>query len=1018
MKSEQLHALAGKSRPVGRSKAPAILCLVTGLFLLGSVFRGGAQTPPRGDGIELSVSGCVTDAEKNPIAGVQVYLKSDSRVGAITDARGNYSLGGLAADAVLVYSSIGLESQEIPVRNRTRIDVTMLAAQYAIDQVEVVSIGYGTVRKRDLTGSIASIRGDELASSTAATVAQSLQGRLPGVEVRSTNAEPGADPQIRIRGTSSVSGGNDPLWVIDGFAGSPVVLNPSDIESVEVLKDASATAIYGSRGSNGVIIVTTKQGSEGRTQVDYNGSYGLYTLENKMEMMDAAQYMKYQNAINVNSGSLACFTAAEIARAGRGMDWQDAVFRTARTHDHSISVKAGTRKTRVAAGMSYYDQDGIIRGNNYTRMTLRSNISHDISSRVSFTANLIYSRILHDKQSGVMPAALRASPTLNPYNDDGTYRDFGMAYDFSPKGMINPEALVRERSQRMRSNRTMANAAISYKPVAGLTLRTAANVNVYNNREDYYLTKRYPNNTDGNGSIDQSETMQLTSETTATFARKFGEHDLSVMGGMIYEESVYQSTGLSGSGFLTDLSGSYGIPGAAIVDTPTLSYTKWVMLSFLGRLNYAFRDKYLLTATLRADGSSRFSKGNKWGYFPAVSAAWRINEEEFLRDVRILSNLKLRVGWGSVGNPAVDPYATLDLLTPQDVVFGKDVYKAFHPANTYRFGLVWEKTQGWNVGIDFGLWNNRLTLTADYYYKKTHDLLNTVELPGSSGYINGVKNIGTMLNKGFEFQINGRAIDTPSVKWDIALNASINRNRVVELPYGEDVYGTRRSVTYMTDYVNLVRQGQPIGVFYGYVEDGYDDKGQIVFRNFDDNPEINENDKRIIGDPNPKCTFGFNTSISWKGLTLSAFFQGSYGNDIYSLSMAEFGYNYSSNRGRNGFADILGNTWTPENPHAKYPVLSAAGTGSMRMSDRFVYDGSYLRLQHIELAYSIPVDRVSWIASAVVYVSGQNLWTLTSYPFFNPDVNTYGGSSSVNQGIDALSYPLARSFTVGARIRF
>ena len=358
------------------------------------------------------------------------------------------------------------------------------------------------------------------------------------------------------------------------------------------------------------------------------------------------------------------------------------------------------------------------------------------------------------------------------------------------------------------------------------------------------------------------------------------------------------------------------------------------------------------------------------------------------------------------------------LFRSRDVVFGKDVYKAFHPANTYQFGLVWEKTQGWNVGVDFGMWNNRLMLTADYYYKKTHDLLNTVELPGSSGYMNGLKNISTMLNKGFEFQLNGRAIDTPAVKWDIALNASINRNKVVELPYGEDVYGTRRSVTYMTDYINLVREGQPIGVFYGYVEDGYDDQGRVVFRNYDDNPEINENDKRIIGDPNPKCTFGFNTSLSWKGLTLSAYFQGSYGNDIYSLSIAEFGYNYSSNRGRNGFADILGNTWTPEKTNAKYPVLSAAGTGSMRMSDRFVYDGSYLRMQNIELAYSIPVKRVAWISSVVVYVSGQNLWTLTSYPFFNPDVNTYGGSSSVDQGIDALSYPLAKSFTIGIRARF
>jgi hypothetical protein len=330
---------------------------------------------------------------------------------------------------------------------------------------------------------------------------------------------------------------------------------------------------------------------------------------------------------------------------------------------------------------------------------------------------------------------------------------------------------------------------------------------------------------------------------------------------------------------------------------------------------------------------------------------------------------------------------------------------------------VWETTGGWNVGLDIGLWNNRLSITADWYYKNTYNLLNKVDMPGSSGYIDGTKNIGSMRNVGFEFLVNARAIDT-SVKWDISLNASFNRNKVTELPFGEDVYGAKRSIVILNDYINLVREGEPIGIFHGFVEDGYDDIGLIKYKDFDDNGEINEYDKRIIGDPNPVCTFGFNTSVSWKGITLSAYLQGSLGNDIYSLSIAEIGYNYSANRGRNAFADIIGNSWTPENPNSKYPILSTLGSGSLRMSDRFVYDGSYVRLRNIELAYSIPVKKVSWLRSATVYVSAQNLLTITSYPFFNPDVNTYGGSSSVNQGADNLSYPPSKGYTAGVRILF
>ena len=370
------------------------------------------------------------------------------------------------------------------------------------------------------------------------------------------------------------------------------------------------------------------------------------------------------------------------------------------------------------------------------------------------------------------------------------------------------------------------------------------------------------------------------------------------------------------------------------------------------------------------------------------------------------------------GNTAISPYATLDLLTPEKTVFNKELYTIYHPSSKYRFGLVWETTEQWNVGIDYGMWRDRLRLTADFYWKNTYDLLNTVELPGSSGYTDGTKNIGTMRNWGVELQLDGRAVETRNFKWDIGGNISLNRNRVIELPDHEDVYGTKRSITIINDYINLLREGQPIGVFYGYVEDGYDDKGRVKYIDTDKSGKIDEKDKQVIGDPNPDLTFGISTALSYRRFTLSAYFQGSVGNDIYSLSMASLCYNYAGAKGINTMKAVLNDHWTEDNPNAAYPALTPAATASLKMSDRFVYDGSYFRMKNLELSYDIPVDKVKWISRINVYLSAQNLFTITKYPFYDPDVNTYGGSSSVSQGIDYFSYPPTRSYTFGLRVNF
>ncbi|TYR38463.1 TonB-dependent receptor [Sphingobacterium phlebotomi] len=968
--------------------------------------------------VHLTVSGLVTDDENIPLIGVNISIKDNPSQGTVTDSEGRYILPHVPSNAILEFNHIGKTKMEIPVQQRSNIDVQMEINKLMLEDVKVIGIGYGAVRKRDLTGAVASVDGEKLASFSNTTISQSLQGRLPGVEVRMTSSEPGAAPQIRIRGTNSIMGGNDPLWIIDGFPGMPNMFNVADVESVEVLKDASATAIYGSRGANGVIIVTTKQASAGTTQANYNGRFGISMVDNKLPLMTASEYMQYQNILNVNALGTPYFSEEEIDYVGVGYDWQELAFRHAQTNDQAISIQGGTEKNRMALSASYYDEQGIITGSGLNRISLHGNLDQRISDKVSIVSNLTYTRTNHDRQSGILSSFVMAPPTTGPYDDGGDYTDFRTLYPFSFSGQNNPEAQIRERSYLWKSNRTMANTALIYEPIKQLTFRVALNANMANARQDDYITTKYPTS-NGEASINHSEELSLNNNNTVTYANTIGLHDFSIMGGLTYEQSESKGTGISGSGFLSDLGGTYNIAGAEIRDTPSASYSKWVMLSYLGRINYTYNDRYLATVSLRADGSSRYSPGDKWGYFPSVALAWRIKDEPFLRDVEVINNLKLRAGYGESGNTAISPYSTLDLLTPMSTIFGKDIHQFYHPSSNFNFGLRWETTAQWNFGVDLGLFQNRFRLVADYYIKNTYDLLNIVEMPESSGFISGTRNIGNMKNRGFEFQADARLIDR-SFKWDMSFNASFNKNEVSRLPFGEDVPGTRRSITIVNDYINLLREGQPVGVFYGYVEDGYDDVGSIRYKNIDNDSGglINELDKDIIGDPNPLYTFGLSTSASYKNFTLSVFAQGSYGNDIYSLAMASLTHNYSGSRGINTLSDVLYNYWTPENPNAQYPALTAAATTSLRMSDRFVYDGSYLRLRNVELAYNIPLTKVDWIRTCGVYVSAQNLFTLTSYPFYNPDVNTYGGSSSVGQGVDNFSYPSARGFAAGVRLHF
>ncbi len=973
----------------------------------------------------ITLKGSVKAASGEPVPGTTVIVKGTT-IGTTTDANGNYTLGNVPQNSVLLFSFVGMKTQEIEVKGKGKIDVRMEDENFGLE--EVVAIGYGTMKKSDLTGSVASVKGSTLAEVPGATAALALQGRSAGVVVQQNTGAPGAAIQIRIRGNNSIMGSNEPLWVVDGFpVSSANMVNLSDIETIDVLKDASATAIFGSRGANGVVIVTTKHGKVGKTKVTYEGSYSIQKLRKKFDMCNAKEYMELMNIQQSNDFGTKYFSQQEIDNAGEGTDWQDLVYRDAPVQDHALNISGGNEKTKFSIGASYFDQKGIIRNSGYNRISLRSSIDHQISKIFSVSFNTILSKSTNDDKDNVgglrgnnlLQASICAPSTVGPYYEDGTYRRLNEDYPFSATGFVNPVAYINEKNRKWFNNRVMSNLAFTIKPLEGLTIRTSGNVQNSEYRWDRYDTSKYPNSS-GSAGIEVSNALELTTNNTVTYEKQTGRHSFSVMGGSTYEQYKYTPASVTGDGYINDVLETYDIGSASVLGVPSSNYTEWRILSFLGRANYSYDGKYLATVTFRNDGSSRYSEGYKWGQFPSAALAWKMSNEEFMKDIHSISNLKLRAGYGVTGSTAIAAYSTINLLKSESAVLDKQLYSGFDPRDTYPGDLKWETTAQTNFGIDLGLFDNKIQLVADYYIKNTSDLLNSVQLPPSAGYTTTIKNIGKMQNKGLEFQLDAYAFDRKNFKWNISSNISFNRNKVVELYGDQDIAGDWYSLTWMGDYINLIREGQPFGIFYGYKEAGYDANGKILYKNKAGESVLKSGlkneDRTYIGDPNPDFTYSINSRMTYKDFSLSFFIQGVQGNDIMCLSTGSTNYDYGW--GLNTFKEVLYNHWTPETPNAKYPKITSSNTYAV--SDRFVYDGSYIRLKNIELAYSIPTTKmgIQWLQKGQVYVSGQNLLTITNYPWWDPDVNSRGGSSSVNQGIDHFSYPTAKGVMFGVRLEF
>lgn len=949
--------------------------------------------------------------ELGPLPGAAVLVKGTTN-GQAVDNNGVCTISSVPDKAVLVISCLGYDDTEVIWNGKSDITVRMKSSSQLLD--ETVVVGYGTQRKKDLSGAIAQVKGDVINEYSTLSVANALQGRVAGVEISQLNGQPGAGMQVRIRGANSIKGSNDPLWIIDGFPGDINMINTSDIESVEILKDASATAIYGSRGANGVVIVTTKRAKQGDLHVEYNGSAGVQTLTKTLEMLSGDEYMHYLNDKAAIQGNPAVFTPEQIAANQWSTNWQDEITRPALLTDHSVSVSGGNDKMQSIVGASWFRQDGIVKRSGYQRASINAKLNYNISKYVSANANIIYSYTVHDQMNSqgggtsAIVSSFKTSPLATPHYDDGTWNDFVS----QPAGGLNPVAYLYEVSNRWRSNRIVANAGITIRPVSGLSIQLTGNVRNGLSRKDYFKTKKYPNSV-GEASISFGDIMDLSGNGIITYDKSFGKHNLNVMGGVTYEQDITKSTSTgTARGFLSDVVESFDLDAADTKGLPTSGYSDWKLLSFLGRLNYNYDNRYLLTVNFRADGSSRYSRGNKWGYFPSAAFAWRASQEDFLRNVDWLSELKFRVGYGVTGSTAISPYSTQNTLESVNVVFDKQTTVGYAPKDTYLGDLRWETTAQLNTGFDLSVFHDRLRITADYYHKRTYDLLNDVEMPRSSGYTTAMRNIGSIRNSGVELQADARLIDR-SVKWDLGVNFSLNRSKILKLADGKDIFGSKISNTIISDQLNVMREGERMYLFYGYVEDGYDDKGQLTYKDLDEDGSITTKDKRVIGDPNPDFLLNFNTSVSWKGFTLSAFFQGSFGGDLYSLTMATIAYDYANNG--NVLKDVYYNHWTPDRTDAKYPNLIS--NLNLKLSDRFVYDATYLRLKNVELSYAIPC-KGSFLKKAKVYVSGQNLVTFTSYPLWNPDVNAKGGGASLTQGVDDSCYPIARTLTLGCRLTF
>ena len=1017
---------------------------------------------PQKSGRLITISGTIVDEKGETIIGASVAVQGTT-LGTITNADGEYSLANVPENSQITISFIGYQSISLPANAKALGKIVMKEDNELLD--EVVVVGYGTQSKARVTGSIASIKKEQIKDMPVTSFEQAIAGQMPGVQVMQQSGTPGSGSSIKVRGASSITAGTNPLIVIDGFpmttSNTATLLNPEDIESIEVLKDASSAAIYGSRGANGVIVVTTKKGKEGKTNINAKVYFGIQKVSHKIEMMDAYEYANFMatarnnywvdlnpgvnkptddNSARVKKARIPDYIASYL-NGETGLintDWQDEIFQTAAMQQYDISVSGGNQKLSHYTSASFVSQDGIIKDSGFQRFSARSNIQAVINKRVTFDLSLApsYSKTRqisekNHKQDGLVLLTTIANPAARAYNEDGSIMygnqiELGNAWGTSV--IESPLAIAKSIKDNLHQFRMIGNANISVNILEGLNFKTHFGMEYSNRREDYFRPSYLGNYntkapTQATGKYWNAQTTNWINENTLNYKKDFGKHHFDILLGLSEQKQNYLVASMGAANYPND---NVTTLNAGIVNDGTTTESVWTLLSYFGRINYFFQNKYLLNFSIRWDGSSRFGKNNKYGCFPAVSLGWRVKEENWLKDVDALSDLKLRVSYGKTGNFQINDYGSYSLLQANNYILNGALVNGLAPATSPNPNISWEKTDQWNAGFDIAFFSNQLSFSADFYHSVTDGLLLDVPVPAASGFTSSLQNIGKLQNRGLELSLKGD-FDFSGFKWAPAFNFSLNRNEVKGL-------GPNQEQIIDGNHITMI--GESIGNFYGYkvlgVYKSQEDLDKYPHLNtakigtyiYEDisgpngmpDGEITDADRTILGNYNPDYTIGLFNSFSYKNFDLSFMIQCVQGFEIFNSAKT---FLLNGEGWGNGAKDLYKNFFSESNPNGKYARPSVATADKLyEKSSYMVEDGSFIRFNNITLGYNFPKTSIAKVGlkGLRVYVTAQNPFTITKYSGYNPEVST--NSNALTPGIDYGAYPTNKSLAFGLNINF
>lgn len=1000
---------------------------------------------------QTEVSGVVTDAQTGEaLPGVNIVVKGTSQ-GTSTGKEGKYSLTAGSNDT-LSFSFVGFETKQVPVKGRSEINVSL--APSTMTGEEVVVVGYGTQQRSDLTGSLSSVKSEDFNAGANTSVEGLIQGKVAGARVVETSGEPGGGLSINIRGASSVNAGTGPLYVVDGvpmentpaqagtgagFVGSRSPrselssLNPSDIESIEVLKDASATAIYGSRGANGVVLITTKSGREGQVQVNYDGYVGIQNPSNELDMLTPQQYQSVINGIIDDGGGDPEQRVEDNELSDGTTDWRDQVYQpNALVYNNNLSFSGGSQSTQYYVSFNMMNQDGMVKSSAYKKYGGRINLDQKVSDRFNWGVKLNADYIKDDyaptgyglnENAGALYTAMFWDPTKPVRNEDGEY------FESTDLTMENPVALVNGQDSFRSTYRYFGSAFAEFDILSNLMFKANIGGDVKSQRRDTYISRLTQQGRafGGIASISEGQATNYLLEGTLNYKNSFGKHEVSGLAGATTQEFLTIRDYQEASGFSTDVTSTNNMT-LGDQETYDMNSTKfgYTLISYIGRVNYNYDSKYLFTGTFRADGSSKFGENSKYGYFPSFALGWKVKEEDFMQDLDAVSNLKLRFSWGETGNQEIGNYLSLTTFdaggTP---IWGGSPYVGLSPTRLANEDIKWETTRQWNIGVDFGFIEQRITGSIDYYQKDTFDMLLNLPIPNSTGYTSQINNVGSIKNTGLDISLNTRNISTSDFYWTTNLSFSTLENTV------EDLGGIPEIITGNAGFSNgffLIREGVPLRSFYGYEVAGIwqeDDDfsqtqdnvqpGSMKYVDQNGDGTVNADDRVILGDSFPDYTFSIGNTVSYKNLSLNIFIEGAQGLSMLNNNLVDMYFPVQFRR--NKLSELYLNRWTPENPSDKYPsFVNPLSQGQKSVNSRTVQDASYIRLKTVRLSYSLsPATLPSMLRSASVYVTGENLYTITDYTGLDPAVNSNGNS---NARIDYNTYPLSRTFTAGIKLGF